>query len=302
MAPETHRSGILTAGGVLAIISGVLAIIVGVVLVILGILGASGWGLEAIPGGILAIILGLLAIVGGRHALARDRFGWALAGGIASLLCTGLWGIGILALIFIAIKKAEFEPSRRAAEERDRQQVIATRRQTTPAAEEKDSRQTIVMERRWLLPIGWMGIGVGILGLLAGLGEFLADSGAPALPYVGLGIGLVAIPAGNLIVCRSHVKITFFPSLGYMTVAPVLCPLRFLPPFRTFRTKSISREEARSVRVRFVQGMSWPGGFMPSQYLVMVQMRSGKEVLLWQSFTRDSPDYLARRILEFSQQ
>lgn len=107
MAPERRRSGILTAGGVLAIISGALAIIVGVVLVILGILGASGWGLEAIPLGIVGIILGLLAVVGGRRALAMKSFGWALTGGICALLCRG--PLGLLALIFIAVSKAEFK-------------------------------------------------------------------------------------------------------------------------------------------------------------------------------------------------
>lgn len=67
------------------------------------------WVLGAvfIAPGIVAIILGALAILGGRLALARKSFGWAITGGIASLLCNTL--LGILALIFIAISKAEFE-------------------------------------------------------------------------------------------------------------------------------------------------------------------------------------------------
>ena len=120
MAPEGRRSGILTAGGVLAIISGALGVIGGLVLVILAAWGGvvvevvqdgvvESWVLGAafIAPGIVAIIIGGLAILGGRLALARRRFGWAITGGIASLFCT--WVLGILALIFIAISKREFE-------------------------------------------------------------------------------------------------------------------------------------------------------------------------------------------------
>ncbi len=113
MAIERRRSGLLTAGGVLAIISGVLGIIWGLVVVVLGAWGAAaveeGWVLGAtyIPMGIFAgIIPGIFAIVGGRRALALKSWGWALAGGICALFCGGI--LGILALIFIACRKGDF--------------------------------------------------------------------------------------------------------------------------------------------------------------------------------------------------
>ena len=112
MAIERRRSGLLTAGGVLAIISGVLGIIWGLVVVVLGAWGAAaveeGWvlGVMYIPMGIVGIILGILAIVGGRRALALKSWGWALAGGICALFCGGV--LGILALIFVAVSKRDF--------------------------------------------------------------------------------------------------------------------------------------------------------------------------------------------------
>lgn len=119
MPVEGRRSGTLTAGGVLAIISGALGIIAGLVLVALAASGlevevvrdtvTETWVLGAawIPPGIVGIILGVLAIIGGSRAFARRGFGWAITGGICALLCGGL--LGLLALIFIAVSKAEFE-------------------------------------------------------------------------------------------------------------------------------------------------------------------------------------------------
>ena len=114
MAPERRRSGILTAGGVLAIISGALGIIGGLSLIAVLAWGASrpeyylaGLGVAYMVWGAILIILGVLAILGGRRALAMTSFGWAITGGIASVLCGGV--LGILALIFIAMSKREFE-------------------------------------------------------------------------------------------------------------------------------------------------------------------------------------------------
>jgi hypothetical protein len=119
MPNDRPRSGMLTAGGVLAIISGALGIIVG-----LGFAIATAFGLEVevvrdtvtetwvlgaayAPLGIVGIILGVLAMVGGSRAFARKNFGWAITGGICALLCGGL--LGLLSLIFIAVTKREFE-------------------------------------------------------------------------------------------------------------------------------------------------------------------------------------------------
>ena len=114
MAVERRRGGMLTAGGVLAIVSGGLGILGALMWVAIGgFIFASGEA-DAVAVGTVYVVLGvigvpvsILAIVGGARALAMKSFGWALTGGICALLCGG--PLGILALIFIAISKAEFE-------------------------------------------------------------------------------------------------------------------------------------------------------------------------------------------------
>jgi hypothetical protein len=114
MPVERRRSGTLTAGGVLAIISGGLGVLGALVWVaIAGLILASGEA-DAVAVGTVHVVLGatgvavsILAIVGGARALAVKSFGWALTGGICALLCGGL--LGLLALIFVAVSKAEFE-------------------------------------------------------------------------------------------------------------------------------------------------------------------------------------------------
>jgi hypothetical protein len=128
------RSGLLSAGGVLTIISGILQIIsvVSLVLYIIfpdwlmyifetispvmfvpfilsyflqyiqfGSLGGLRPVLFAVGAGVLAIA----AIVGGISAVRRNRFGLSLAGAICCLP-SGL--IGIMAVIFIVLGKREF--------------------------------------------------------------------------------------------------------------------------------------------------------------------------------------------------
>jgi hypothetical protein len=128
------RSGLLSAGGVLTIISGILQIIsvVSLVLYIIfpdwlmyifetispvmfvpfilsyflqyiqfGSLGGLRPVLFALGAGVLAIA----AIVGGISAVRRNRFGLSLAGAICCLP-SGL--IGIMAVIFIVLGKREF--------------------------------------------------------------------------------------------------------------------------------------------------------------------------------------------------
>jgi hypothetical protein len=116
MAVERRRSGILTAGAVLTIVSGGLGILaalsfvgLGGLIVGLGEADAVAVGASYVVLGVIGLPVSILAIVGGARALAMKSFGWALTGGICALLCGGWSGIGILALIFIAISKSEFE-------------------------------------------------------------------------------------------------------------------------------------------------------------------------------------------------
>ena len=107
-----------TTAGILSIISGVIGVIFGIFLATVGaLLGGLEW-LTVIPGmgGLVAgmaaipIILGIVAIVGGIYALKRRLWGLALAGAICALGPTPLNIIlGILAIIFVAIGKREFE-------------------------------------------------------------------------------------------------------------------------------------------------------------------------------------------------
>jgi len=98
-----------TTGGILAIITGVLQVIFGTVFAtaagIVGAIVGLGW-LSAI--GAPLIVLGIIAIIGGIYALRRRVWGLALAGSICALV--GPWFVlGILAIIFVAIGRGEFE-------------------------------------------------------------------------------------------------------------------------------------------------------------------------------------------------
>lgn len=101
-----------TTAGILSIIAGAIQVIGGLVVTAIG--GAAG-ALESVPGmGVLAvigiplIIIGIVAIVGGVYALKRKIWGLALAGAICAVI--GPWGIlGVLAIIFVAMGKGEFE-------------------------------------------------------------------------------------------------------------------------------------------------------------------------------------------------
>ena len=122
----SHRSGLLTAGGVLSIIAGILEIIGGVIITLLmvGVRAIFEWFVfPSPPGGwnghIMPIIpfwlilvavpliaLGTVAIVGGISAIRRGSFGLSLAGAICALPSSIL---GILAVIFVAVSKKEFK-------------------------------------------------------------------------------------------------------------------------------------------------------------------------------------------------
>jgi hypothetical protein len=135
----SHRSRLLTAGGILSIVGGIPQIISGGVLIVdflvsyqhgfgltkwfllpffpdtwrLYILWGSGlWpaSLNIVPvrwliiGGCLGV-LGIVAVVGGVSAIRRKSFGLSLAGAICALPSVIL---GILAVIFVALGKREF--------------------------------------------------------------------------------------------------------------------------------------------------------------------------------------------------
>ncbi|MFO7773184.1 MAG: hypothetical protein R6V59_04505 [Dehalococcoidia bacterium] len=120
------RGGLLTAGGVLAIIVGAFEVIGGGMLLALSVLGympprmwlcpippSSGGAffMYSVPmwliimGGV-CVVLGIVAIAGGVSAVRRKSFGLALAGAICALP-SGV--LGILALIFVSLGKGEFE-------------------------------------------------------------------------------------------------------------------------------------------------------------------------------------------------
>jgi len=105
-----ERSGLLTAGGVLAIISGVLGLPLGLIFIGCGAVAASVSGNAAtilVTLGIIMLVPSILAFIGGRRALNKTSFGWALTGAIASILCSG-GVLGVLATIFVAMSKSEF--------------------------------------------------------------------------------------------------------------------------------------------------------------------------------------------------
>lgn len=118
-----------TVAGVLNIVSGVFGIIASIfIIIVLSIgFGVLKWALDMprietlpafLPGlvwtiTILLAIVSILALVGGIFALQRKRWGWALAGSIAAVFASipilRYLPVGILAIIFVAISKDEFE-------------------------------------------------------------------------------------------------------------------------------------------------------------------------------------------------
>ena len=125
----SHRSGLLTAGGILSIVAGIYLIVVGVSVAVRLMLasditpdGVRVWQefiayspffpfivywpsyRWVIIGGCVGI-LGIVAIVGGISAIRRKRFGLSLAGAICALPSVIL---GIPAVIFVAKGKREF--------------------------------------------------------------------------------------------------------------------------------------------------------------------------------------------------
>ena len=119
---EDGRGGLLSAGGILAIIVGVFELIIGGLMAALPQLISVAFDLSSFPSpgdmfdmavitsnllivGIVLAVLGIIAIVGGISAIRRGSFGLALAGAICSLP-SGTFGV--LAVIFVALARGEF--------------------------------------------------------------------------------------------------------------------------------------------------------------------------------------------------
>jgi len=121
----SHRSGLLTAGGILTIVAGALQVIFGVAVTGL-VIGFTIWGriayfpLRWMPGGrfevllvptigivaVPVLILGIVAVVGGAYALRRRSLGMSLAGAVCALPTVVL---GIPAIISVAVSRKEFK-------------------------------------------------------------------------------------------------------------------------------------------------------------------------------------------------
>jgi len=122
----SQRSRLLTAGGVLSIIGGALEIIGGGIAVAMIMQDVALGPLVPIlpipflPGSeiwivyiqnrfvnvaIIVMVLGVIAILGGISGLRRKSYGLSLAGAICALPSTVL---GIMAVIFVALRKREF--------------------------------------------------------------------------------------------------------------------------------------------------------------------------------------------------
>lgn len=98
------RGGLLKAGGILSIIAGAFQIIPGAITIGVTIGIGIDW-LTILEVSNLA--LGIVAIIGGVAALKRGRFGLSLAGAVCAL--PSLLLLGILAIVFVAVSKREFQ-------------------------------------------------------------------------------------------------------------------------------------------------------------------------------------------------
>jgi hypothetical protein len=101
-----------TVGGILSIISGAVAVLVGIgVIVRVEFARRMVWHWQWEVAAALALVLGVIAIVGGICALNRRVWGLALAGAICALFPPHVAVLGILAIIFVALSKGEFNHS-----------------------------------------------------------------------------------------------------------------------------------------------------------------------------------------------
>lgn len=113
-----RRSGLLTAGGILSIIGGAFTVLAGLSLAAL-IPGIAGFASDTMAGvafpigfpigiGTWLIAFGGVAIAGGTYALKRKMWGLSLAGAICAFLSPVFSILGLLAIIFISVRRGEF--------------------------------------------------------------------------------------------------------------------------------------------------------------------------------------------------
>jgi len=161
----------------------------------------------------------------------------------------------------------------------------------------KDTPSEIIIKMPWWFRvIAWAELLLGAGFFTGYLPAILADPNSETL--IPAGFGLLFILLGIWMVGMTT-KVTFNQPPGYMTVTRGHIPV-FLWFLRT--RVVISREEARSVVVGSVQRSVGEYGGTKTAYDVMVVTTSGKEVKLYDGgWKRDKADYLAKRILEFSQ-
>ena len=102
-------------GGVLTLVAGIVGLVSGLMFMLTGgnletalTFPATIEALNGIP----SLILGIIAVAGGACAMKHRAFGFAIAGGILSIIATFNLGIviilGILGIIFVAMGKREF--------------------------------------------------------------------------------------------------------------------------------------------------------------------------------------------------
>ena len=112
-----------TAGGILCIISGALGFITIAFFLTFGsifgaaiardVLSSLGYWQSGLPFTVIGIIavpllcVNIVAIIGGIYAIRRRGWGMALAGSICSVFPSQV--LGILAVVFIAISRKEFD-------------------------------------------------------------------------------------------------------------------------------------------------------------------------------------------------
>ena len=101
------------AGGILSIVAGVIHFIgwLGISLVFPATSSQFGYN---VPNAVLfliipLVILAIVAIAGGIFALMRKAWGLALAGAICAIFSPLTWFLGVIATIFIALSKDEFD-------------------------------------------------------------------------------------------------------------------------------------------------------------------------------------------------
>jgi uncharacterized membrane protein len=110
------KSSLPQAAGIISLVAGSIGSLVGLVLLALAIGGgmSQGWYDSLMPLGIYLffaawlLISGAIAITGGRASIKQRNWPAAMSGAVASLF-TGFTLPAIIAVVFVAISKKEFD-------------------------------------------------------------------------------------------------------------------------------------------------------------------------------------------------